>query len=101
MDIFIEKSVEKFIKLLDEKSTAKILRSIDLLEEFNYKLGMPHCKKISKAIFELRVRGKDEIRIFYTTNKNKIILFHAFIKKSNRIPRKELELGKKKFKALT
>ena len=58
-----------------EKPTiAKILRTFDLLEEFGNKLGPPHSKKVKNNIFELRIRGREEIRIFYTFKSREIIL---------------------------
>lgn len=91
MEIFIENYVKKFIKSLEKTTTAKILRTIDLLEKFNFRLSFPHSKKIINNVFELRIRGQQEIRIFYTFQKDKTILFHAIIKKSNKIPKNELK----------
>ena len=35
-------SLEKFIRSLQKPTIAKVLRTIDLLEEFGQKLGPPH-----------------------------------------------------------
>ena len=80
---------------------AKTLRTIDLLEKFGNKLTLPHSKKISGGLFELRMRGRQEVRIFYCFHKNTIYLLHGFIKKFQRIPNKELRLAQAKYKALT
>jgi phage-related protein len=96
MKILIDQFVEQFIIKLDKATTAKVLRTIDLLEKLTFKLGMPHSKKIDSHLYELRVRGRQEIRIFYCFNQQKIVLFHAFIKKNNKIPLKELNLIHKK-----
>ncbi len=101
MEILIENEVEKFITTLEKQTIAKILHSIDLLEYFDYKLGLPHSKKIKTDLFELRIRGQQEIRIFYTFQKNKIILFYGFIKKSQKIPQKEITQAVKKLQNLT
>lgn len=85
--------VEKFIGSLEESVAAKVLRTIDLLEMFGNKLGPPHSKKIESRLFELRVRGRQEVRIFYTFHNEEIILLHGFLKKSQRIPRKEIEIA--------
>lgn len=93
-------SFEKFIKSLQKSTIAKVLRTIDLLEEFGQKLGLPHAKKISARLFELRTSGKQEIRIFYAFHKSQIFLLRGFIKKSQKIPRKELEAAHRKLKYL-
>ncbi|MDP3794590.1 MAG: type II toxin-antitoxin system RelE/ParE family toxin [Candidatus Sungbacteria bacterium] len=92
--------LEKFIHSLDAATIAKVLRTVDLLETFGYKLGAPHSKKVYVDLFELRVRGKQEVRIVYTFHKDEAMLLHGFIKKSNRIPKKELSLAIRKREAL-
>jgi phage-related protein len=86
----VHPDVEKFIRSLLPATIAKVLRTIDLLERFGHRLGMPHSKKISKDIFELRIRGQQEIRIFYTVIHSQAFLLHGFVKKSQQIPHKEL-----------
>ena len=59
---FYDKEVECFIRSLQKPTIAKALRMLDLLERFGYKLGMPHSKQITAGLFELRVRGMQEVR---------------------------------------
>ncbi len=67
-------SLEKFIKSLQKPTIAKVLRTVDLLETFGQKLGPPHTKKISSHLFELKIPGKQEIRIFYSFHKSQTFL---------------------------
>ena len=85
-----EKPVEVFIKSQSRKTIAKVANEIDLLEKHGNLLRMPHSKMISKKLFELRIRGKEEIRIIYTFKSHKIYLLHAFKKKTQRTPAKEI-----------
>lgn len=78
-----------------------MLRVIDLLEKFGYQLSLPHSKKIDANLFELRIRGRQEVRIFYTFSADNIIMLHGFIKKSAAIPKKEIDQEKRKLKNLT
>ena len=98
---FVDTQLEKFIHSLDESTIAKILRTIDLLEMFGHKLGLPHSKKVHARLFELRIRGKQEVRIFYTFYADEAVLLHGFIKKSKRMPKKEMNLAIQKLKGLT
>ena len=93
-------SFKKLIKSLQKSTIAKVLRTIDLLEQFGQKLGPPHTKKISAHLFELRVSGKQEVRIFYSFHKSQILLLHGFVKKSQKIPQKEIKIARQKFKTL-
>ena len=95
-----DSSLEKFIKSLQKPILAKVLRIIDLLEMFGQKLGLPHTKKVSTNLFELRISGKQEVRIFYSFHKSKIFLLCGFIKKSQKIPKKEINIAIKKMKLL-
>ena len=47
----LDVSLSKFIKSLQKPTIAKVLRTVDLLEEFGPKLGAPHTKKISAFSF--------------------------------------------------
>ena len=98
MQISVTKNVEKIISSLDDKTIAKVLRTVDLLEQFGNRLGLPHSKKIDRGLFELRVRGKREVRIFYVFKRNHAILIHGFVKKSQKAPQKELRLAKQKMR---
>ena len=64
------------------------------------KLKMPHSKTIStisKGARELRVRGRDgSYRCFYFILKDEfIIVFHAFNKKTQKTPLKEIDQGRR------
>ena len=67
-----------FIKKLDKLTIAKISRLIRILKEKGPFLYMPYSKKITNKIYELRIRGKQEIRIFYTFKGKYIYLLHIF-----------------------
>ena len=87
---FFDVRLEKFIHSLDGPTIAKTLRTVDLLEMFGHQLGLPHSKKVNTRLFELRIQGKQEVRIFYTFHKNEAILLHGFVKKTQRIPKREM-----------
>src|SRR3989338_6496176 len=91
---FFKKRLEDFITSLEKPAVAKILRTLDLLEIFGHELGMPHSRKISNNLFELRIRGTQEIRIFYTFHKNEAILLHGFLKKTEQTQQKEIAIAK-------
>ncbi len=95
-----DNELEKFVQSLEKPTIAKVLRTIDLLELFGPQLGMPHTKKIVNRLFELRIRGSQEVRIFYTFHKKSIILLHGFVKKSDKTPRKEIIIALNKLQVL-
>ncbi len=72
----------------------------DLMLEFGSNLGMPHTQPIDNGLLELRVKGKEGIaRVFYCTRVGKrIVMLHVFIKKTQKIPKKELKLATQRMK---
>lgn len=88
--------IEDFISSLEFSTQAKILRSLDLIEKFGPRVGMPHVKKISRSLFELRIRGKQEVRLLFTQRETTIYFLHGFLKKSNKIARNEIKTANKR-----
>jgi phage-related protein len=98
--ILYRSSVEKFLNSLDIETQAKTERAVELLEDYGHNLGMPHSKKVEKGIYELRVLGKKKVRLLYATKKRRAYLLHGFIKKTRKIPKKELDIARWRFKIL-
>ena len=94
MHVDLLDSVETFLIALSEKEIAKVIRTIELLEEFGNNLGMPHSRHMADGLLELRIRGAREIRIFYCFHKNKAVLLHACVKKTQKTLEKELVKAK-------
>ncbi|MEK7544089.1 MAG: type II toxin-antitoxin system RelE/ParE family toxin, partial [Patescibacteria group bacterium] len=88
-----EKFVEEFIKSLEPPTIAKVAHTIDLLEKHGPLLGMPHSKYLTSKLHELRVRGRQEVRVMYTVDGNKIYLLHAFRKHTQKTPAKEIDIA--------
>jgi phage-related protein len=72
-----------------------------LLEKFGRGLTLPHSKKIDNEIYELRIRGRQEVRFFYAFQKANIALLHGFIKKSDKIPQREINTAINRLRQLT
>ncbi len=96
-----EKVVKEFIKNLETKTIGKVSQTLSLLKAYGPILGMPYSKKLTKEISELRIRGNEEVRILYAFSKNNIYLLHAFKKKTQKTPRKEMKIAEERRKALT
>jgi len=59
---------------------------------------MPHSKKLTSNLFELRIRGRVEVRILYTFIRKDIYLLHAFKKKQQKTPREAIGLAKRRLR---
>lgn len=98
-----EEPVFEFVKKQDKATRAKINRFVELLESNGPDLGMPFARYLKEGLYELRIRGKNEVRIFYVARlaNNVIMLVHAFNKRSQKLPQHELALARKRQKELT
>ena len=92
-----------FILSLDEELQLDILALFRRMEVNPFSLGTLSKKiKNIRNLFELRVKGKNVIiRFFYCYRKSKIIIIlHGYVKKTQSIPLKELELAVKRKKEI-
>lgn len=85
-----ERPVSEFIKRQQPQAIAKIIHLIDLLEIHGNLLGMPHAKRLEASLYELRIRGKEEIRILYGFVGKTIYLLSGSKKKNRKPLRKKL-----------
>ncbi len=99
--LYYDKSIQEFIADLEHPTYAKTLRTIRLLGQFGHLLMMPHSKHLEEGLYELRIRGKQEVRLFYTFHKDQAIIIHGFVKKSQKTHVSELVLTRARIKSLT
>lgn len=95
-----EKVVKEFVKNLQVKTMAKVFQNIDLLMIHGPFLGMPYSKRLIKEIYELRIRGREDVRILYSFSGKNIYLLHAFRKQTRKVPGKEIRMAEERKKAL-
>lgn len=95
-----QKPVDDFVKAQDQSTISKIAFRIDILEKFGPRLSMPYSRKITDQLYELRIRGKVEIRILYGFKNNEAVLLHAFKKKQDKIPQREIETAQSRLLTL-
>ncbi|MEX1237323.1 MAG: type II toxin-antitoxin system RelE/ParE family toxin [Pseudomonadales bacterium] len=81
---------------------AHLLHILELVEEFGPNLGKPHTAPMGNGLFEIRARGKEGIgrSLFCTRKGEEIIILHSFIKKTQRTPKKELDIARRRMKEL-
>ena len=78
----------------------KIIGEDIKMVEFGWPMGMPTVKPIGNRLFEVRSDLADgsNARILFTIFKSHMILLHGYIKKTNKIPSRELKLAKNRLK---
>jgi len=70
--------------------------------QWGWPIGMPLVRKLEEGLFEIRVplSETDRIaRILFGLDKNKMVLLHGFIKKSQKIPGNEKKIAHQRWKS--
>lgn len=95
---------ERFVKeFIDKQSLfvkGKYIGMIDFLGEYGPFLSSKYTKKIRKDLYELRITSKEQIRVLYTVRKKDILLLHAFKKKTQKTPEREIGTALLRLEAL-
>ena len=81
---------------------ADFARLLELLMEHGPSLRLPHSRALGSGLFELRPRGRSGIgRALYCFLVGKrVVIVHAFVKKTEQTPDKELKLARRRVKEL-
>lgn len=81
---------------------ADYARLVELLVEFGPSLRMPHSRAFGDGLFELRPRGSSRIgrALYCFLSDRRIIVVHAFIKKTQETADRKLKLARKRVKEL-
>jgi phage-related protein len=92
--------VKTVIECWPDGILADFARLVELLMEFGPHLHMPHSRALGNGLFELRPHGKEGLgRVFYCfVIERRIVILHAFIKKTRETPERELKIARKRMK---
>ena len=96
-----DERLEEWLEAVSADVKAKVLRIIEMLVVFGpHNVREPYVKHVEgqRRLFEIRAKGKDGIaRVFYRTiSGQKIILLHGFTKKTDKTPKREIDIAVKK-----
>jgi phage-related protein len=81
---------------------ADYARLVELLMEHGPNLKMPHSKSLGQSLFELRPHGHEGIgrALYCFVAGRKITVVHAFIKKTQETPQRDLRIARNRVKEL-
>jgi phage-related protein len=96
--------VDSEIENLPEDMQARLVRFAQIIGNFGLQALPPGATKhLEDKLWELRLTGKSGIsRAIYVTTKGKrVVILRAFIKKTQKTPKTELELARLRAKEVT
>ena len=70
--------------------------------EHGANLGLPYTKAMGGGLFEIRAKGQEGIgrAFFCTLVGQRIVILHSFIKKTDKTPKRELDIAKQRMKEI-
>lgn len=94
--------VREWIKGL-ERADRKIIGEDIKDVEFAWPIGMPLCRPLSRGLWEVRsnLTGGRIARVLFCINDERMVLLHAFVKKTQKTPAPDRDLALKRMKEVT
>ena len=88
-------SVLKEIDGFGENDSIKVFKVLELLKTYGHSVLETHIKHIDGKIWEIKI---DRYRVLYFLYENQhYILIRAFMKKTKKTPKREIELAEKRY----
>ena len=89
--------VREWLKSLS-KSDKKVIGEDVKTVQFGWPLGMPLVDHLGQGLWEIRskLRGGRIARVIFFMDDNTMVLVHGFIKKTQKTPKPELDLSRKR-----
>jgi phage-related protein len=93
--------VREWLKQLDSRDRKLIGMDI-AIAEYGWPVGMPLARAMGDGLFELRTHLESGriARVLFSVAYSELILLHAFIKKTQRTPQRELNLALQRLKEI-
>jgi phage-related protein len=91
--------VRDWLRSLDARERRAI--GTDLMRiQFRWPVGMPLCRAMGDGLWEARTTLPSNriARVLFFVNRDRIVLLHGFIKKTQKTPDEELALARKRRK---
>lgn len=100
---YYSQALENYLANMPAGILVSYIKLSSLLIDTGINLRLPYSRAMGNGLFELRLRGKEGIaRVFYCRSvAYRIVILHAFIKKTEQTPRKELMIAIRRMREIT
>jgi len=92
--------VEAAILEMPEKIQARMIHLLEMIEAHGANLGEPHTKSLGDGLFEIRAKAKEGLGrgLYCYMDGQSVQILHAFVKKDQKTPKKDLDLARNRMK---
>lgn len=81
----------------------RLSRAVALIQTLGLeRVGMPHVRHIEGRLWEIRATGRDGIAraLYVTAGGRRVVIVHAFVKKTQKTPRRAIEVALQRARAV-
>lgn len=99
----LNRTVDVEVEALPSNMRARLARVANLIEEMGLKrVGEPHVKHVEGRLWEMRLKGPSGISraLYVTATGQRVVIVRVFVKKTEKTPRREINLGLARAKAV-
>jgi len=89
-------TVDAEVEALPPDMRARLARIANLIEEMGLeRVGEPHVKHVEGRVWEMRLKGRSGISraLYVTAADQRVVMVRVFVKKTEKTPRREIELA--------
>ena len=97
--VFLNAEVKAELDALPPDMRASFERIVKLLHAFGIeRVHEPYIKHVEGRIWEMRLRGRGGIAraLYVTATGRRVVVLRVFVKKTQKTPRREIELARKR-----
>jgi phage-related protein len=99
----LNETVDAEVAALPADMRARLAHIAKLIEEMGLeRVGEPHVKHLDGRLWEMRLTGRSGISraLYVVAMSRRVVIVRAFIKKTQKTPRREIEIALARAKAL-
>lgn len=99
----LNEAVDAEVEALPVDTRATLARIANLIEEMGIEhVGEPHVKHIEGRLWEMRLKGRSGISraLYVTPMRQRVVIVRVFVKKTEKTPRREIDLALVRAKAI-
>jgi len=95
--------VDAEVEALPEDMRARLARIANLIEEKGLeRMGEPHVRHVEGRLWEMRLQGRGGISrsLYVTATGRRVVIVRVFTKKTEKTPRREIDLALSRAKSI-
>ena len=99
----LDATIDSEVEALPADMRARLARIARLIEEKGLeRVGDPHVKHVEGRLWEMRLKGRDGISraLYVTAAGRRVVIVRVFVKKTEKTPRREIELASSRAKSI-